>query len=294
VREIGDSGTIEEIVEKVIELEGFTEEQQAVQHADGPASEIEYRLAWARTYLKGMGALDNSKRGVWSTTESGRAMTPGDVLPRHAEYVAHLREARRAKKAAKVADEDDPGSGGEDGEGTRDWKEQLIEELLATSPDRFERLARRLLREAGFISATVTGKSGDGGIDGIGVYRLSLVSFPVFFQCKRYKGSVGAGAVRDFRGAMSGRGDKGLLITTGSFTADAKQEATRDGAPPRGTGAVASRASLTTEGPPPWRPPRHDRRMKHVYGRTTLPLALITPCTASGVAFCWHLPLMIG
>jgi restriction system protein len=93
-------------------------------------------------------------------------------------------------------------------------------------------LARRLLREAGFVSATVTGKSGDGGIDGIGVYRLSLVSFPVFFQCKRYKGSVGAGAVRDFRGAMSGRGDKGLLITTGSFTADAKQEATRDGAPP--------------------------------------------------------------
>ncbi|HTW42214.1 MAG TPA: restriction endonuclease [Solirubrobacteraceae bacterium] len=58
------------------------------------------------------------------------------------------------------------------------------------------------------------------------------MSFPVFFQCKRYKGSVGASAVRDFRGAMSGRGDKGLLITTGSFTADAKQEATRDGAPP--------------------------------------------------------------
>ena len=231
VREIGDSGTIEEIVEKVIELEGFTEEQQAVPHGDRPGSEIEYRLAWARTYLKGMGALDNSKRGVWSTTELGRSMTQGDVLPRHAEYVAHLREATKAKKAAKVADEDD-GSGGEDDADAGDWKERLIEELLATSPDRFERLARRLLREAGFISATVTGKSGDGGIDGIGVYRLSLVSFPVFFQCKRYKGSVGAGAVRDFRGAMSGRGDRGLLITTGSFTGEAKQEATRDGAPP--------------------------------------------------------------
>ena len=186
VREIGDSGTIEEIVEKVIELEEFTEEQQAVPHGDGPASEIEYRLAWARTYLKGMGALDNSKRGVWSTTELGRSMTSSDVLPRHAEYVAHLREVRKAKKAAKVADEDDPVSGGEAGAETGDWKEQLIEELLATPPDRFERLARRLLREAGFISATVTGKSGDGGIDGIGVYRLSLVSFPVFFQCKRY------------------------------------------------------------------------------------------------------------
>ena len=96
----------------------------------------------------------------------------------------------------------------------------------------FERLAQRLLREAGFLTATVTGRSGDGGIDGIGVYRMSLLSFPVFFQCKRYKGSVGAGAVRDFRGAMAGRGDKGLLITTGTFTSDAKVEATRDGAPP--------------------------------------------------------------
>jgi restriction system protein len=89
-----------------------------------------------------------------------------------------------------------------------------------------------LLREAGFISATVTGRTGDGGIDGLGIYRMSLVSFPVFFQCKRYRGSVGAGAVRDFRGAMAGRGDKGLLITTGTFTGEAKAEATRDGAPP--------------------------------------------------------------
>ena len=80
---------------------------------------------------------------------------------------------------------------------------------MAAPPDRFERLATRLLREAGFISATVTGRSGDGGIDGLGVYRLSLVSFPVFYQCKRYRGSVGSGAVRDFRGAMAGRGDKG-------------------------------------------------------------------------------------
>jgi restriction system protein len=103
---------------------------------------------------------------------------------------------------------------------------------MGMRPDAFERLAQRLLREADFDSVNVTGKSGDGGIDGLGVYRLGLVSFPVFFQCKRYQGSVGAGAVRDFRGAMAGRGDKGLLITTGTFTADAKKEATRDGAPP--------------------------------------------------------------
>lgn len=99
-------------------------------------------------------------------------------------------------------------------------------------PAAFERLAGRLLREAGFVNVRVTGKSNDGGIDGIGVYRVSLVSFPIYFQCKRYQGSVGAGEVRDFRGAMSGRGEKGLLITTANFTASAKAEATRDGAPP--------------------------------------------------------------
>jgi restriction system protein len=99
------------------------------------------------------------------------------------------------------------------------------------SPDAFERLAQRLLREAGFLKVEVTGRSGDGGIDGIGVLRINLLSFQVLFQCKRYQGSVGAGAIRDFRGAMVGRSDKGLLITTGTFTADAKREATRDGAP---------------------------------------------------------------
>jgi restriction system protein len=93
-------------------------------------------------------------------------------------------------------------------------------------------LAQRILREAGFVNVTVTGKSGDGGIDGAGTYRISLVSFPVYFQCKRYKGVVTPNIVRDFRGAMAGRGEKGLLITTGSFTRDAQAEAVRDGAPP--------------------------------------------------------------
>ena len=84
---------------------------------------------------------------------------------------------------------------------------------MAMDPAGFERLAQRLLREADFISVNVTGRSGDGGIDGLGIYRLSLLRFPVFFQCKRYRGSIGSSAVRDFRGAMAGRGDKGLLIT---------------------------------------------------------------------------------
>ena len=111
------------------------------------------------------------------------------------------------------------------------WKDRLLTVVKAMSPDAFERLAQRVLREAGFIKVEVTGRSGDGGIDGIGVLRVNLLSFQVLFQCKRYQGSVGASAVRDFRGAMVGRSDKGLIITTGTFSADARREATRDGAP---------------------------------------------------------------
>lgn len=111
------------------------------------------------------------------------------------------------------------------------WTDILLAKLQEMDPSAFERLSQRLLRESGFVRVEVTGKSGDGGIDGHGVLRMNLISFQVLFQCKRYKGSVAAGTVRDFRGAMQGRADKGLIITTGTFTPDARREATRDGAP---------------------------------------------------------------
>jgi len=111
------------------------------------------------------------------------------------------------------------------------WQELLLDCLLKMKPAAFERLCQRILKDSGFIKVEITGRSGDGGIDGIGVLRLNLLSFHVFFQCKRWKGSVGASAVRDFRGAMVGRADKGLVMTTGTFTVDARKEATRDGAP---------------------------------------------------------------
>ena len=209
----------------VIEHGTFTDEQQSVLHKDGPGTELEYRLAWARTYLKGMGLVVNSQRGVWSLTEVGDVVSEAEIEPLRTEYVARVREQRKARDEAAAGVDDDTAE-------QVTWQETLLDSLMAMKPGAFERLAQRLLREAGFVSVTVSGGSNDGGIDGLGVYRMSLVSFPVFFQCKRYAGSVSAGDVRDFRGAMTGRGDKGLLITTGTFTASAKAEATRDGAPP--------------------------------------------------------------
>jgi restriction system protein len=233
IKSAGGSATIQEIVEKVVEILGLTEEQQQVSHKQGPETELEYRLAWARTYLKGVGALDNSQRGIWSVTDKGRALAEQDI----ASIPSQFRALSKAGGLPWQGDNDRPGSMQEP---TRPeaafpkWKERLLEVLRAVPPDRFERLAQRLLREAGFLSVTVTGRSGDLGIDGTGIYRLSLLSFPVFFQCKRYRASVSVapGDVRDFRGAMAGRGDKGLFITTSSFTAEAKREATRPGVPP--------------------------------------------------------------
>ena len=233
LRHLGHAASIVELVEKVIEEEGFSEEQLAILHQDGPRNEVEYRLAWARTYLKGMGALDNPKRGVWVTTDAGRQLEQHELEPLRQAYILKLRADRKSKKhAATQAGADTDADVEVPDEETDDWREEALAALLMMQSDAFEHLAKRLLRAAGFINTNVTGRSGDGGIDGVGVYRLSLVSFPVFFQCKRYKGSVSPDKVRDFRGAMAGRGDKGLLITTGTFTAEAKKEATRDGAPP--------------------------------------------------------------
>ncbi len=225
---LGGSGTIEEITNKVIELEKVSQTAATAMHLNHSMTALEYRLAWARTYLKRVGAVDNSARGVWTVTEKGKTYTQADCdgVP------SEVRKQDKANRAAKHATKkENVGEADENENGVLDWKEELISALRKMAPDAFERLSQRLLREAGFTKVEVKGKSGDGGIDGIGILRVNLVSFTILFQCKRYKGSVSAGAVRDFRGAMQGRCDKGLIVTTGTFTAEAKNEATRDGAP---------------------------------------------------------------
>ena len=231
---LGGSASIAELDAAVIEREQLTPEQQSVLLSGGRQALVQNRLAWARTYLKGMGLLANSARGVWSVTPEGQIATRESIEPLRAEFAADRKKASKRGKKRSGDDGSDVGSELDqvEAEAEEKWKDELLSTLLALSPVAFERLAQRLLRESGFTSAKVTGRSGDGGIDGLGVYQLSLLTFPVFFQCKRYSGSVGPSAVRDFRGAMAGRGDKGLLITTGTFSSDARAEAKRDGAPP--------------------------------------------------------------
>lgn len=183
-------------------------------------------------YLVREGLLDSSKHGVWSLTNKGLETSLSNEQSRQIfhKWVKIFQEQRKLKEKTELAAE-------KVAEGTgsvsKDYREEVLALLLKLPPAGFERLAQRILREAGFTQVVVTGQSGDGGIDGFGTLQVNpLVSFKVLFQCKRYAKSVAPSHVRDFRGAMAGRAEKGIIVTTGTFTAEARREATRDGAPP--------------------------------------------------------------
>lgn len=219
---IGGSASIQELSPRVATYMELQDEILDVLHKDGPQTEVEYEAAWARSILKKVGAIDNTARGVWNITDKGREIQSEERV-REMARTAHNTNQRRTPVA--------PVSDAPDTDDDRNWQDGLLDILRSMAPDAFERLCQRILRESGFTRVEVTGRSGDGGIDGAGVLRVNLISFHVRFQCKRYTGSVQAREIRDFRGAMVGRADKGLFITTGAFTGGARREAVRDGAP---------------------------------------------------------------
>lgn len=229
LHKLGGSGSIEEISSTVSESLNLPEDVLSIPHDPERSSqtELEYRLAWARTYLKKFGIIENSGRGVWVIIPDKKDVTR--VKPQ--EVVKTVREQTRRERENQESSQETEEVLPEE---TETWRSKLHRVLTAElTADAFERLVKRMLRESGFIQVEVTGRTGDGGIDGKGIIRVGgLLSFHVLFQCKKYQGSVSAGAIRDFRGALVGRADKGLFVTTGTFTRDAIREATRDGAPP--------------------------------------------------------------
>ena len=228
IKKLGGSGSINEIEEMIIRLLNLSDEEINDIHEKN-RTKLSYRLAWARTYLKKNNLIENSSRGIWSLTEKGLSTIDID------EKI--IRKVVVSNNINKLDDKGMPDI--EENISISDeilnlsWKEELLETLKVMDPQAFERLCQRLLRELGFINVEVTKYSNDGGIDGQGVLRMNgIMSFHVVFQAKRYRNSVSSPVVRDFRGAMIGRADRGLIITTGTFTREAKKEAQRDGAPP--------------------------------------------------------------
>jgi restriction system protein len=235
LRDLGGSARPQEVNEHVAQALGLDDEAKAALTPSG-VPRFYNQVAWARFYLVRSGLLDSSQRGVWSLTGKGQEVK--DLTPAQArELVRQVRE-RMPKKdvneapSGSVSGDEEPAPESA-ATGHSNHREHVVEVLQSLSPPGFERFCQRLLREAGFQNVVVTGRAGDGGIDGMGILRVNtLVSFKVLFQCKRYSGTVSPAHVRDFRGAMMGRADKGIILTTGSFTVEAMKEAVRDGVPP--------------------------------------------------------------
>lgn len=234
LKDLGGSGTATEVTDLVIEKLSITENEQQETLKNG-VSRVRNQVAWARSYLVKSGFIDSSQRGIWTLTQKGMSanLTDQDVLEHFKTVQSRFTELYKKKKQKdkinnKTADESEP-----ELVDFSDYKTELLNLLKSLSPDGFERICKRLLREAGFHQVMVTGKSGDGGIDGHGILQMNpFLSFKVLFQCKKYQGAVTPSQIRDFRGAMMGRADKGIIITTGSFTTEASKEARRDGVPP--------------------------------------------------------------
>lgn len=224
MHQLGGSASVQEVHDSIVEITKLPEDVVNEIHR-GSITKLKYRLAWTRNYLKRYGLLDNSARGIWTLTAQGLNMHTVDKE----EVKRKVRQSSRATET--IEEEVEEGSEPDDDE--KIWQDELSEILLKLSPAAFERLCQRILRESGFVQVEVMGRSGDGGIDGRGILRVNgLISFHIYFQCKRYSGSIGSDKIRDFRGAVVGRADKSLFITTGTFTRAAKEEAIRDGATP--------------------------------------------------------------
>jgi restriction system protein len=233
LHQLGGSGKPTEVYDRIVQNLKLPDEKVAETTKSG-ATRVENQIHWARFYLARAGYIDSSQRGVWRLTEKGLAT---DSLEGDEAYAlfktlhAQLQSSNDRPQATQLSQEpvmDEVGI-----QPITDYRTALLATLVGLPPGGFERVCQRLLRESGFERVTVTGRSGDGGIDGIGVVQVTpFVSFKALFQCKRYVGSVGASQVRDFRGAMAGRADKGIIITTGTFTRDARDEAVREGVPP--------------------------------------------------------------
>ena len=233
LKKMGGSGTNEEIHNEVAEALHLSDDVLNEMHKDSNQTEFDYQLAWARTYLKMYGAISNSARSVWAIEPAFMSVDIAKLDPNEIDktvknnnrIVGQEESTSKGTHKTKTTNQapEDPGIESEE---NRPWKKRLFEVLKGMNEYAFERLSQRLLRECGFSQVKVTKKSGDGGIDGTAKLKINgILSFNVAFQCKRYSGTVGAPEIRDFRGSLTTDIEKGIFITTGTFTKAAIEEA---------------------------------------------------------------------
>lgn len=229
LKELGGSGTVSEVVELVAKLEDVPEDVQKEKLNSG-GLRFNNQVQFARQYLVWEGLLESSKRGVWSLTERGAKTDlthPQALKIFEKQHALHQGIRKNAPSVDKDVGDNDVDSD------TRTYKTEVLKLLKKLAPASFEHFSKRLLREYGFEKVEVTGGPKDKGIDGTGILKINpFVSFRVAFQCKRYDQTVVSSAISTFRGSIPSSVDKGILITTGYFTADAKTLAQDPGLKP--------------------------------------------------------------
>lgn len=230
LRQLGGSAKPREASDKIAENLKLQDDKLNETLKSGQARYYN-QVAWARQYLAWEGLLDTSQHGIWALSTSGEKTTLNIEQARQIflKWVDIHRKAKNDISEREIIDEQE-----ESGPDILQPINQsdLLQVLQSLTPEGFEKICQRLLRESGFEKVVVTGQSHDGGIDGYGTLEMNpFVRFKVLFQCKRYKGTVSRAQVGDFRNAMIGRAEKGIIMTTGTFSRDAIKEANRDGAP---------------------------------------------------------------
>ncbi len=230
LRQLGGSAKSREAADKIAENFNLNHDEKSETVKSG-TSRFYNQVAWARQYLVWEGLLDTSKHGIWSLSPKGEKTRlteeqSREIFSKWINIHSKSKKEKTEKEIIKEQEENEPD------EVQQYYNLDLLQVLQNLTPEGFEKICQRLLRESGFEKVSVTGKSHDGGIDGYGTLEINpFVSFKVLFQCKRYKGTVSRAQVGDFRNAMIGRAEKGIILTTGNFSSDAVKEANREGAP---------------------------------------------------------------
>jgi restriction system protein len=223
LKNLGGSGSVDEIHDEVVKVLKLSDNQIQIMHSDG-RTKLHYNLAWARTYLKLYGAIDIKTRGIWVITSifyDKKDIDKNDVILK-------VRNKRSSKNKTEPENEI---SFKITEANSYNWREKLITIIKEMNPYSFEEFTKLLLRYIGFEKLKVTQKSNDKGIDGYGIYKINgLVTYKVAFQCKRYTNTpISSSEIRDFRGSLSSEFDRGLFITTSTFSPSAREEAESSG-----------------------------------------------------------------
>ena len=232
LKDSGGAGTTSDIIDGVIERMNIPESELEITLKSGPPK-VRNAIQFARLYLVKAELMDSSTTGIWKLTEKGFESELDEV--KVFDLFKKVQNTLSADRKNKDQNETEEVSQEIDDQEVLDESHQtvVIDILKGLSPKGFELICKRLLTEIGIENVQITGGSNDHGIDGTGIIRINdVVSFTVIFQCKRFKESVSPNYIRDFRGTMQGRADKGIFITTGRFTLESKKEAKRDGVPP--------------------------------------------------------------